>query len=133
MACEHEHHHDHDHDHDHGHTHEHAHGEFTVKVVDGATVGSMHIDCPCADVSAFEQRLAAELKRVSKAIETEGGIVGHAKASLEQSSVSKISVIDEQTTIDHALVPQVRGDIAVIAFAVSQERMQELLATIELG
>ena len=145
---EHEHHHEHgedcdcgchDHDHEHDHEHEHHHHDhdhdhepLNVKTVDGSIVGSYHFDIPCPDRDALEQRIVAELDRISKAIEAEGGVVGHAKAAFELGLVSKISVIEDQATVDRAESNQAKGDLVVITFLTTEERVRELLEGIDL-
>ena len=137
----------HDHTHEHAHNHEHgegcghhheggcSHGQIgvpAVKTVDNAVVGSMRFEMPCVDKTAVEMLVTAELKRIQKAIEAQGGIVGHAKASFENKEITKISVVDAQATVDHVQAKTVTGEIAIIAFFVSEAVMSWLLSASNL-
>jgi len=154
-GCEHEHHHEHHHDQHHdehcdcGCEHEHHHDEhcdcgceheqhthqqaeldspaITVQTIDGATVGSCQILITGKTTQEAEELILAALKHISNVIENEGGIVGHAKALVETPSISKISVIDAQSTIDRAEGQTHTCEIAIIAFVVTEQRMSELL------
>ena len=145
----HEHHHQdhlgHHRDQHHEHNLEHKHGEDcscqscrqsglpNVKIIDGSIVGSLSFEVSCKDRLVLEQQIIEELSRVSRILEAEGGIVGHAKAAFEQTTVSKISVIDDQSTIDRVMAPVVKGDLVVIAFRITEDRMYELLEQINFS
>ena len=104
-----------------------------VKIIDGSIVGSLSFEVSCKDRLVLEQRIIEELFRVSRILEAEDGIVGHAKAAFEQTTVSKISVIDDQSTIDRVMAPVVKGDLVVIAFRITEDRMYELLDQINFS
>ena len=106
--------------------------QIKVDEIDGALVAT----CQCKvemQKSQAEQYVIDGLKKVSQAINQQGGILGHAKASLEATSISKISVIDGYATCDEALLPTISVNVVIIAFNVNADYLAKLMKNVLEG
>lgn len=136
---EHEHEHEHGYDHEHGHDHEHDHNhehehdteEFpsvSVYTHDAATVGSVK----CKIDGTYEEalnELQSCMEKTAKAVEAEGGIIGHVKAlAKEEARSCMISVTDGEDIQRKPFVGSgIYAESANIVFGVTPEQLEKIL------
>jgi hypothetical protein len=132
--------HDHDHDdHDHSeHVRELANGEVEVNLhEEGALIASGTLGLSGVDVDDISARLANALANVAKNIEDAGGLIGHLKASVTESTVRMLSTTAVETEVSVLLSPQsgISINVILIAFMVEESDMlkwgQEVMASLQ--
>lgn len=139
---EHEHHHHddkcgcgHDHGHEHHH-HDHDHGHempppgvvtTEIHIHDGATVVSGKLVLR-GEYEPVREALQTQLGAFADAVQAEGGIIGHIKASAEIKTTEMFSVTDAQAGVMVKTAPEKQCDIilAAIVFFIDDDRAREL-------
>ena len=135
----HDHEHDHDeHGHDHGdhdHDHDHDHDEVAKELANGQVVVNLHeegalitsgtLSLSGVDVDDISSRLAHALNNVARNIEEAGGLIGHLKASITESTVRMLSTTAVETEVSVLLSPQsgLVINVILIAFMVEESDM----------
>ncbi len=149
------HHHDHEHGHDHGHDHDHHHhhhdhdhdddceccsDENGIHIEHHEHEGANVVSGKCSvsgDYGKIREQLSAGLTSLADAINEQGGIIGHIKASAEVGTVEMFSITDKDLMAKTAPTQNIDLHIAAIVFAVDipfvEDAVKKIFESIKNG
>lgn len=130
---------DHEHDgHDHEHEHKLANGEVEVNLhEEGALIASGSLTLVGAEVEDISTRLSVALATVAGQVDAAGGLIGHLKATITNSSVRMLSTTAAETEVSVKLSAnsEVLVNVVLIVFMVDQDDLlkwgQQLMAALQ--